>query len=166
VRVYLGDQLIGEKPTTRAEQFKADFRVPFAPGVLKAVGIQSGKAVAETVLRTAGAAAQLWLTADRASLRADGQDLCFITVEAVDPNGQPQPNADRRVTFSLKGPGVIAAVGNGDMRSEEPYQGNQRQLFHGRALVIVRASSKAGAFTLTATAPGLQAAAIRFHSQR
>lgn len=166
VRLFLGGQMIGEKPTTRAEQFTANFHVPYAPGVLRAVGMQGGKAVAETTLRTAGEAARLRLTADRARLRADGQDLCFLTVEAVDANGQTHPNADHRVSFRLEGPGVIAAVGNGDMRSEEPYQGNQRRLFHGRALVVVRASANAGAFRLTASAPGLKDAAIRFHSSR
>ena len=54
VRLYLDEKLIGEKPTTRAEKFQANFSVPYAPGVLKAVALQGGKAIAETVLRTAG----------------------------------------------------------------------------------------------------------------
>ena len=65
VRLYLGDKPIAEKPTTRAEQFKANFSVPYAPGVLKAVAIKDGKAMAETVLRTAGEPARVRLTADR-----------------------------------------------------------------------------------------------------
>jgi beta-galactosidase len=158
VRLYLDDKLIGEKPTTRAEQFKANFSVPYASGVLKAVALQGGKAIAETVLRTAGEPAQLRLTADRTALGADGQDLSFITVEARDANGEPHPNAEHQVTFNLKGPGIIAAVGSGDMKSEEPYRGNQRKLFHGKALVVIRTLRTAGALTLTAAAPGLKAA--------
>ncbi len=34
VRLYLNGRLLGEKPTTRAVEFKAEFRVPFAPGRL------------------------------------------------------------------------------------------------------------------------------------
>jgi len=165
VRLYLDDKLIGEKPTTRAERFMANFDVPYAPGILKAVAIEGGKPIAETVVRTVSEPARIRLAADRTQLRADGQDLSFITVEAIDAKGQPHPNAEHQVSFSLKGPGVIAAVGNGDMFSEEPYQGNQRKLFHGKALVVVRTSRKGGALTLTASAPGLKGDAIQIASR-
>jgi beta-galactosidase len=164
-RLYLGDKLIGEKPTTRAQQFKANFSVPYAAGVLRAVAVQGGKAIAESVLRTAGEPVRVRLTADRSSLRADGQDLSFVLVEAVDANGQPHPNAEHQVTFHLEGPGAIAAVGNADLTSEEPYRGSRRRLFHGKALVIVRTSRIAGALTLTASAPGLQGDAIQIASR-
>ncbi len=164
VRLYLDGKLIGEKPTTRAEQFKASFNVPYAPGVLKAVAVRDGKSIAESVLPTVGEPAQLRLTADRRALRADGQDLSFVTVDAIDATGQPHPNADHQISFTLKGPATIAAVGNGDMTSEEPYQGNQRRLFHGRALAVVRTSRTAGAITLTASAPGLKAATVTLNA--
>ena len=165
VRLYLDDKLIGEKPSTRVERFKANFSVPYAPGALKAVALQGGKHIAEAVLRTLGDPVRVRLTADRTTLRANGQDLSFITVEVVDANGRPHPNAEHQVTFSLKGPGVIAAVGNGDMTSEEPYQGNQRKLFHGKALVVVRTSRTAGALALAASAPGLKGDAIQIASR-
>jgi beta-galactosidase len=165
VRLYLGDKLIGEKPTTRAEQFKANFSVPYAPGVLKAVGIQGDKAVGETTLRTAGDAVQVRLTADRTTLRADGQDLCYVTVEAVDGAGRPQPNADHEISFTVGGPGAIAGVGNGDIASEEMYQGARRKLFHGKALLIVRTARTAGAIEIAASAPGLKGATVKIQAQ-
>ena len=165
VRLYLDDELIGEKPTTRAERFTANFKVPYAPGVLKAVGIQGGKPAAEQVLRTVGEPAQVRLTADRTTLRSDGQDLSFVTVEVVDKTGQPRPDANHQVTFSLSGPGAIAAVGSGDMFSEEPYKGTQRKLFNGKALVVVRASRSSGAVRLTASAAGLKPATIAIQSR-
>jgi beta-galactosidase len=165
VRLYLDDKPIGEKPTTRAEQFKATFSVPYAPGVLKAVGLQDGKPVVETVLRTAGKAVQVRLTADRTALRANGEDLSYVTVEAVDSAGLPDPNADHQISFTIGGAGVIAGVGNGDIASEEMYQGNQRKLFHGKALVIVRAARTAGAIQLTASGPGLKSAVVRIQAQ-
>jgi len=129
--------------------------------VLRAVAFEGGRQIAESVLRTVGDAAQLRLTADRASLRADGQGLSFITVEAVDANGQLHPNADHQIGFRLEGPGSIAAVGNADMTSEEPYQGTQRKLFRGKALVVVRTSRRPGTIALTATAAGLKGAQVR-----
>ena len=165
VRLYLDGKPIAQKHTTREERFKAHFSVPYAPGVLKAVAIQGGKPLAETVLRTVGDPVRVRLTADRTQLRANGQDLAFLTVEVVDANGQPHPNAEHQVTFTLKGPGTVAAVGSGDMTSEEPYQGNQRKLFHGKALVVVRTSRTAGALTLTASAPGLKEDAVQIASR-
>jgi len=47
-----------------------------------------------------GKPARLRLTADRTVLQADGQDLSFITVEAVDADGQFQPVADQERKFT------------------------------------------------------------------
>lgn len=102
--------------------------MPYAPGVLKAVALRGGNAIAETALRGAGEPVQVRLTADRTSLRADGQDLSFIEVEAVDAKGDVHPNAEHQVTFTLKGAGIIAGVGSGDMQSDEPYQAYERRV--------------------------------------
>jgi beta-galactosidase len=68
-----------------------------------------------------------------------------------------QPNADQLIAFEISGPGVIAAVGNGDGASEELYQAHQRKLYQGRAQVIVRTSKTPGTIQVEATAPGLTA---------
>ena len=157
VRLFLNDKLIGEQPTGREQQFKALFSVPYAPGTLRAVGVRGDRAVAESVLTTTGKPARLRLTADRTMLQADGQDLSYITVEALDAEGRFQPDADQEVQFAISGPGVIAAVGNGDGKDTATYQGDRRKLFQGRALVVVRTSRQGGPIHLTATVPGLSA---------
>jgi beta-galactosidase len=155
VRLFLNGKLVGEQPTGREQQFKALFSVPYAPGILKAVGIRGDRDVAESVLTTVGKPVRLRLTADRAELQADGQDLSFITVEAVDAAGRLRPDAEDEVRFAIRGPGVMAAVGNGDGKDTAAYQGDRRKLFQGRALVVVRSSKQAGPIHLTATTPGL-----------
>jgi beta-galactosidase len=165
VRLFLNDKLIGEKPTGREQQFKATFAVPYAPGTLKAVGLRGDRVVAESKLTTAGPAAKLRVTADRSALHAGGQDLSFVTVEAVDANGQPDLRADQEVRFEISGPGVIAAVGNGDGQDPDSYYGDRRKLYQGRALVVVRTSRQAGAIRLTAKSPGLSDASVTIDSQ-
>jgi beta-galactosidase len=155
VRLFLNDKLIGEKQTSRDQEFKATFSVPYAPGTLKAVGMRGDRAVAESVLATAGNATMLRITADRTEVKADGQDLSFLVVEAVDTEGRLQPNADQEVQFSISGPGVIAAVGNGDGQDAASYQGDRRKLFQGRALVVVRTSRESGPIIVKAATPGL-----------
>ncbi len=165
VRLFLNDKLIGEKPTGREQEFKAVFSVPYAPGTLKAVGVRGDRAVAESVLTTTGKAARLRLTADRTTLQADGQDLSFITVEALDSEGRFQSDSDQEVEFAISGPGVIAAVGNGDGQDTAPYQGDRRKLFQGRALVVVRVSRQGGPIHLTSTASGLSAGTVEIQAK-
>ena len=160
VRLFLNDKLIEEKPTGREQEFKAMFDVPYAPGTLKAVGVKGDRAVAESILTTAGRPVRLRLTADRSAVRADGQDLSFVTVEVVDADGRFQPNADQEAHFAISGPGVILAVGNADGRDTGSYQGTRRKLYQGRALVVIRTSSQGGPIRLTATAPGLSDADV------
>jgi len=155
VRLYLNDKLIGEQPTGRDQEFKATFSVPYAPGTLKAVGLRGDRPVAESVLNTAGNPTALRVTADRTTAQADGQDLVFLTVEAVDAKGNPQLHAGQEVQFSISGPGVIAAAGNGDGQDGASYQGDRRKLFEGRALVVVRTSRQSGPITVTAKTRGL-----------
>ena len=121
------------------------------------MGVRGDRAVADSILTTAGKPARLRLTADRTVLQADGQDLSFITVEALDVESRFQPDADQEVQFAIGGPGVIAAVGNGDGKDTAAYQGDRRKLFQGRALVVVRTSKQGSPIHLTATAPGLSA---------
>ncbi|HET6206627.1 MAG TPA: glycoside hydrolase family 2 TIM barrel-domain containing protein [Terracidiphilus sp.] len=166
VQLFLNDKLIGEKPTGREQEFKATFSVPYAPGTLKAVGLRGGRSVAESVLTTSGEATRLRLTADRAVVQADGQDLSFVTVEAVDAQGRPLLQADQEVQFSISGPGVIAAVGNGDGQDPASYQGDRRKLFQGRALVVVRTSRQAGTVKLTATTSGLSEGAVTIEAKK
>lgn len=165
VQLFLNDKLIGEQPSGRAQEFKATFLVPYAPGTLKAVGIRGDRTVAESMLTTTGNAAGLRLTADRTVLQADGQDISFVTVEAVDAAGRWQPNADQEVRFSITGPGVIAAVGNGDGQDPASYHGDRRKLFQGRAVVVVRTSEHAGPIHLTAKTSGLTEAAATIEAK-
>jgi beta-galactosidase len=155
VRLFLNDKLIGEKPAGREQEFKATFSVPYAPGTLKAVGVRGDQSVAESVLTTAGNATGLRVTADRTVVQADGQDLSYLVVEAVDADGRLQPHADQEVQFSISGPGKIAAVGNGDGQDDASYQGDRRKLFQGRALVVVRTSKQSGPITVKAKTAGL-----------
>jgi beta-galactosidase len=164
VRLFLNDKLIGEKPTGREQEFKATFSVPYAAGTLKAVGVRGGQAVAESALVTAGNATTLRVTADRTEVKADGQDLSFLAVEAVDAEGRLQPNADQEVQFSISGPGVIAAVGNGDGQDDASYHGDRRKLFQGRALVVVRTSRESGPITVKAATSGLSEGSVTIQS--
>jgi beta-galactosidase len=160
VQLYLNDRLLGEKPTTRQQQFKATFAVPYAAGTLRAIGLDGVKEIQRMELATAGEVAGLRLTADRCQLAADGQDLAFITVESIDAQGRLQPNGNQTATFKVEGAGTLIGVASGDYSTTESYQAPQRQLFHGRAQLIVRTGKTPGTITVSADAPGIKGASV------
>ncbi len=164
VRLYLNGKLVGEKPTGLDQQFKAVFDVPYQPGTVRTVALRGGRIVAEQTLTTTGPAVRLRMTADRTALHADGEDLAFVQVEAVDAQGRPVFDADQQVHFSVRGQATIAAVGNADQQDSTPYQGSARKLYQGRALIVLRTTSHAGSIELRATAAGLDSASSRLAS--
>lgn len=161
VRLYLNDQLVAERPTERAQEFKAVIPVAYTPGTLTVAGVDAnGREVEKQVLKSARKPAKIRLTADRTELKADGQDLVYITVEVLDKNGTLDPNADNRIQFDLKGSGTILATGSADLKDEEPYVQHNRKTWKGRATVVIKAARKAGKITLKATSPGLSSASV------
>jgi len=162
VRLFLNGRDLGERETTRATRFTAVYEVPYEPGVLLAVGLgERNGELDRWELRTAGEPAQLRLAPDRPTIRADGQDLCFVTAEVLDAHGNLNPNANTLLRFALDGPGKIIGVGNGDPRSVESFQQPHRRAFRGRCLVVVRAANHAGQITLRAEAQGLTGATAK-----
>lgn len=139
--------------------------VVYEPGELRAVVTKNGQPWAEAVTRTTGEARQLQLQPDRADLRADGDDLSFVTVRIADDAGQVVPRTHHSVTYRLDGPGDIVAVDNGDPTSHESFQATTRRAFNGLALVVVRTRrGETGPLTLHATADGLAPAAVQLNA--
>lgn len=166
VRLYLNDKLIGEKFTGKEQQFKAVFPVSYEPGILKAVGVESEIEIEKTILQTAGKPVKIQLTADRTKIKANGQDLSFITVEILDKEGILEPNADNQLTFEVKGAGTIVAVGNADLKDTDSYIGYQRKAWKGRAIVVVKSTRKEGKIMLKVTSPGLVPATVSIRTSK
>jgi hypothetical protein len=132
--------------------------VAYSPGELKAVAYRKGATIGEAIVRTAEEPAALRLTPDRTQLTANGDDLSFVVIEAVDRNGVPCPLADSLVTFAVEGPAEIAGIGNGNPMDFESFQASNHSLFHGKAVLILRTiPGKAGEISVRATAAGLAA---------
>ena len=155
VRLYLNDKLVGELPTTKVQEFKAVFAVPYAEGTLKAVGVVDNKEVESKLLKTAGVTAKISLKADRHRLKANGQDLSFVIVELTDASGNLQPNAENQLYFKVEGAAVIAGVDNARLNDPETYVSNSRKAWKGRAMVVIKSGHKVGQIKLIVSSPGL-----------
>jgi beta-galactosidase len=102
----------------------------------------------------------LRLTADRAAIRADHNDLSYVTVEIVDQHGAVVPNAEIPVRFTVTGAGELAATGSAAPNDAASFQLPLRKTYQGRALVILRPTGDAGKITLKAEANSLKAATV------
>ncbi len=164
VELFLNGKSLGRKSKT-ADDLHASWKVPFEAGVLKAISYQNGKVVLEKEIRTAGAPHQLVLKVDRSKLKADGNDLAFVTVTLVDEKGTIIPQADNLIKFSITGEGKIAGTDNGYQADLSSLSHPNRKLWKGKALAIIKAGDKAGKITLTAQADGFKPVSINIKTK-
>jgi beta-galactosidase len=111
---------------------------------------------------TAGPAAAIVLTADRARLDADGEDVACVAARIVDAQGREVPTADHEIAFAVTGPGRLIGLGNGDPSSHEPDRVThgssdawKRHAFNGLCMALVQTRKDPGAIRLEASAEGL-----------
>jgi beta-galactosidase len=159
--LFLNGKSLGLKTKGQYEYRLCWDDVVYRPGKLKVIAYKNGKIWAADVMKTTGPAARLKMLADHNTIKADGQDLSFVTVTIADKHGQLVPRSKNRVHFDISGPGEIVATDNGDATSFESFQSHDRNAFNGLCLVIVRAKAgESGKITLQATSEGLTSVEI------
>ncbi|HLL68187.1 MAG TPA: DUF4982 domain-containing protein [Micromonosporaceae bacterium] len=145
--------------TAATQDFLYSFdNIRFSAGTLTAVGYNAaGQEVVRASETTAGPAVALKLTpyAAPGGLRADGSDIAFFDVEAVDAQGRRMPTHQARVDFTLTGPGRFL----GGLNSYRQYSVHKSFIDTEAGInrVFVRAGRTAGTLTLRATSSGLSA---------
>ncbi|MBR0274133.1 MAG: DUF4982 domain-containing protein [Bacteroidaceae bacterium] len=127
--------------------------VKYEPGELRVVVYDAdGNRAGEKVVKTAGKPKKLhleaWTQSENASLKADGEDMAFITVSLTDAQGTLIPEAADALTFEVTGAGTFQAVCNGDATSLEPFTQPTMRLFNGQLVVVVRSNGQQGTVTL------------------
>ena len=112
--------------------------VSYEPGEIKAVVYKDGEKIGETTRRTAGEPDALRLIPDRDTLKANGMDLCYITIEMVDEHRVVCPRAMDDLTFNVEGAGELKGVANGNQMGLDPFTDATHPLFYGKAVAVVR----------------------------
>jgi beta-galactosidase len=157
VELFLNGKSLGRRAVGLETEYKAAYKVPYAPGQVVAVGYRGGREAGRWSLRTAGPPALAEVSVDRAQVTANGEDLAYVTVELVDANGVPvyARSSEREVRVRVSGAGTLAGLGNGDPRDASSFQSGKRGTFHGRAVAVVRAGEKAGPIVVEVEVDGL-----------
>ena len=160
VELFLNGKSLGEKKFSDTDDLHLEWKVPYSPGILKAVAKNNGETVCTDEVQTAGAPFKIMLAPDRTEISADGEDLSYVKVKILDQEGRVCPNADNLVKFKIKGEGIIAGVDNGNPISHEYFKASERKAFHGLCLVVIQSKREQGAIRLYAESEGLQTADI------
>jgi beta-galactosidase len=148
--LFLNGTSLGSKTMT-ATTAHLQWSVPFATGTLQAKATKGGAVVATDTVKTAGAAAKLALTADRAAIKADGRDLAYVEVDVVDAQGVVAPKANNTIAVSVTGPGTLVGLDAGDSTNHDSYKGTSHAAFSGKLMAIVQSTTTAGTVTVNAT---------------
>jgi beta-galactosidase len=164
VELFLNGKSLGSKSKT-SDVLHVTWRVPYQPGVLKAISKKNGKAILTKEIRTSGAPARIQLIADRTKLKANGKDLSFITVTLLDKDGNLVSNADQLIQFSVTGAGFLAGTDNGFQADSLSLKSPKRKTWKGLALAIVQASRKKGNITVTVKTAGLKPVSISLETE-
>ncbi len=163
--LFLNGQSLGRKKKGQYEYRLRWDDVKYEPGTLKVVAYKNGKKWAEDLVETTGVATKLEAKADRSTIKSDGKDLSFITVQVADNSNRMVPCSDNQIDFTIEGPGEIVATDNGDPTDMMPFPSHKRKAFNGKVLVIVRADdSKTGLIKVKAKLPGLKEAIVEIIS--
>jgi beta-galactosidase len=91
--LFLNGRSLGRKKRGEFEYRLRWDEAVYEPGRLEVVAYKNGREWARDEVLTAGDAAALELTPDRATIRDDGRDLSFVTVRVTDANGVTAPRA-------------------------------------------------------------------------
>lgn len=133
-----------------------EWRIPYTKGSLRAVAYdEQNKPIAEDVKSSFGDAYAVTMSSDKKTIMADGADLVFIEISALDQDGNPVENANNRVHLTVEGPGRLVGLDNGDSTDYDSYKGTNRRLFSGKLLAVIAASSETGTIVVRATSQGL-----------
>jgi len=164
VELFLNGKSLGSKSKTN-DVLHVKWRVPYQPGVLKAISKKNGKAILTKEIRTCGAPAKIQLIADRTKIKANGTDLSFITVRLLDKDGNLVSNSDQLIQFSVTGAGFLAGTDNGFQADSLSLKSPKRKSWKGLVLAIVQASRKKGNITVTAKTAGLKPTSISLETE-
>lgn len=135
--------------------------VIYQPGEVKVtVYDKNGNPADEKIIKTAGKPHHLVLSSNRTSMKADGEDLVYITVQVADKNGNLVPTDTRKVNFKVSGAGKFRAAANGDPTCTELFHEPDMTLFSGALTAIIQSSEESGKIVFEAYAKGVKPAKI------
>ncbi len=156
--VFINGRSLGRQKYnhTDGDRLTGRWQAEYEKGELRAVGYdENGREMCFCARRSFGDAAKIILKSDRSAIFANGEDMAFIEVSAVDKDGNPVDNARSRINVTVSGGARLMGLDNGDSTDYEEYKTSSRKLFGGKLLIMLAAKIEPGDVLVTVSSPGL-----------
>ena len=165
---------IHEIDHVKGQELVGHWQLPYRPGTICAVAYdEEGQESARESRSTSKDAVALVLTAEKMeghriltwqgncegikqtipancmTMRANGEDLLFVEISAVDVEGRKVENASDYVEVEVNGAGSLIGLDNGDSTDYDPYKGTIRKLFSGKLVAVIAAKDQPGEIQVT-----------------
>lgn len=165
VELFLNGESLGKKDVGAG--YSADWQIPHQKGTLRVSAYdRNGVLTAEDETASFGETASLVLSPDKERLKADGEDLIFLTISARSAEGVFVANAKNRVNVSVSGAGRLVGLDSGDSTDYDEYKGTSKRLFGGKLLAIIAGKQDEGEILVRVASPGLPDAELTLFAER
>lgn len=148
VELFLNGKTQGRKPAGEANGFTASYHMIYEPGELLAISYCNGVETGRHFLQTANDEVQMKILCEDMTLRANGEDLAFVTVKLTDTNGIENLYAEKEITVHIEGAGYLQGFGNADPRAIGSYDSKTWRTYDGYVMAVVRAGTEKGKIKL------------------
>ena len=159
VELLVNDRSYGTLPTSKQQQYTAQFKVPYQPGELLARGLNSdGEVMATWRLLSSSRPATTTITPEQNSLQANGTDILYLDIRLVDAKGREvyHWDYDQALTVNVSGAATLIALGNGNPRSAASFKQSQRKTFRGKLQAIIQSNGELGDIRVVVSGKGLK----------
>jgi beta-galactosidase len=165
VELFLNGESLGRRivDLMNDDVLHAYWRVKYRKGELVAKAYDGdGDIAAVDRAVSFGDTARLKADCDFGVMCANGTDLKYITVSALDENGEFVANARDRVRVKVSGAARLVGFDNGDSTDYDSYKGDNRRLFSGQAVFIIQSCLWGGKAEVEISAKGVNGVKLNF----
>ena len=147
MKLFLDKKLIGEAHINhmKDKDIIKTWKIPFTKGELKAEAFDElGNIVASHVRKSFGDPVTLKVKPNKDALLANGEDLVYLDISALDEEGYEVENANNRIHVKVTGQGRLLGLDNGDSTDRDPYKGRTKRLFSGKCSAVIGSTLEVG----------------------
>lgn len=155
---------VEKKKVGEDKKYIVIFDTVYEPGTVEVVAYKDGAEVGRDKLVTASEDVVISAVADCAQVPADESDIAYVEISMLDADGNLNPGADKSVSISIEGPGVILGFGSADPESEENYFDTTAKAYEGRLRAAVRGTGEKGMITVTLSSEGMADAKVQIEA--
>ncbi len=150
---------------TDGDKLTGRWQVPYQKGSIVAIGYdENGNELCRQERHTPKDPVKLEISVNKQTMLANGQDMVFAEICALDENGNEVPNARCEIKVEVLGAGRLVGLDNGDSSDYTQYKTTVKRLFSGKLLAMVASKTIGGEITVKASSLGLMPCEIKLNA--